>query len=72
MSQRDVYVILVELGGGVTTKQIKNRAKEKYPGRTLYLYVLNRLIKLERYGYVKRTKKEDGDYWETTGPEVFK
>ena len=56
MSQEDVLSILKELKGEATTKEIKELAKEKYPERTLYLYVLNRLKKLERNDKVKQIK----------------
>ena len=48
MSQEDVFNILKELGGEATTEQIRKKARVKYPKRTLYLYVLNRLRKLEK------------------------
>ncbi len=50
MSQEDVYKILKELGGKATSKQISELARKKFPDRTLYQYVGNRLQKL-------RTKK---------------
>lgn len=52
MSQEEVYKILKELGGIATQKQIKQRAKEKFPSFSLFQYVGNRLRKLERNGYV--------------------
>jgi len=48
MSQTDVYNILKELGGKASSSDIKKIAKEKFPNRTLYMYVGNRLRKLER------------------------
>lgn len=48
MSQEDVLNILKELKGEATIKEIRELAKKKYSGRTLYLYVGNRLKKLER------------------------
>lgn len=48
MSQQDVYNILKSLKGEATTKQIREIAKTKYPNRTLYLYILDRLKKLEK------------------------
>lgn len=53
MSQHDVYLILKELGGKATTKQVSELAKEKYPNLSLHMYVNNRLRKLEKNGYVK-------------------
>jgi predicted transcriptional regulator len=60
LSQEAVYLILKELGGKATTKQIREKAKEKYPNLSLWMYVNNRLRKLENSGYVKgdRTGKE--------------
>jgi len=48
MSQEDVLSILKELKGEATTKEIRDLAKKKYRERTLFLYVGNRLKKLER------------------------
>lgn len=48
MSQEDIFNIIKELGGEATIEQIRKKAKSKYPKRTLYLYVLNRLKKLEK------------------------
>lgn len=48
MSQEDVLNILKELKGEATTKEIRELAKKKYRDRTLYLYVGDRLKKLER------------------------
>jgi hypothetical protein len=47
MSQEDVLNILKELGGEATTDEIREAVKKKYPTRTLSLYLLNRLRKLE-------------------------
>jgi Fe2+ or Zn2+ uptake regulation protein len=63
MSQKEVYEILKELGGEATTRQIAIRAKEKFPGLSLYLYVSNRLHKLEKNGYVKRIIKDGKIVW---------
>ena len=52
MSQEEVYKILEELGGEATTKEIRKRAKEKFPDFSLHQYVGNRLRKLEKNGYV--------------------
>lgn len=49
MSQEDVLEILKELGGSATQKEIKDRAKSKYPDRTLYQYISNRLQKLKKW-----------------------
>jgi DNA-binding HxlR family transcriptional regulator len=59
MSQRDVYEILKEIGGKATTNEIRNLAKNKYPNRTLYQYVSDRLKKLQKWGYVEK----EGEYW---------
>lgn len=53
MSQEDVKKILKELKGEATTREIRDYAKKKYPERTLFLYVLNRLQKLERNGEIE-------------------
>jgi hypothetical protein len=66
MSQSDVYAILVELGGKGSTSQIRQKAKEKYPKRTLYTYVVNRLKKLEAYGFVRLVYEREEEYWEIT------
>lgn len=46
MSQEDILNIIKKFGGEATIEQIKNYAKKNYSG-TLYLYILNRLKKLE-------------------------
>ena len=48
MSQTDIYDILKELGGKASTAEIRQRAKEKYPNRTLHQYVYDRLHKLKK------------------------
>ena len=50
MSQAEVYKILKELGSQATTRQISDRAKVKFPRLSLYMYVYNRLRKLEKKG----------------------
>ena len=60
MSQHEVYLILKELGGEATPRQIRERAKEKFPEYSLWQYVGDRLTKLERNGYIKR-RMEDGE-----------
>ena len=59
MSQQDVLKILKELKGEATTKEISDKAKEKYPKRTLYTYVWTRLTQLEKNRKVERT----GSLW---------
>lgn len=59
MSQEDVLNILKDLKGEATTKQIRDVAKKRFPYRTLYLYVADRLRKLEKN---KKIKKE-GEKW---------
>ncbi len=59
MSQEDVLKILKDLKGEATTKEIREAAKKKYPERTLYLYVINRLKKLERNNQIKK----EGEKW---------
>jgi Fe2+ or Zn2+ uptake regulation protein len=61
MSQEEVYKIIKELGGEATSQQIKQRAKEKFPGASLYQYVGDRLRKLEKNGYIKRTRDAKGN-----------
>jgi len=58
MSQQDVYEILCELGGEATTEEIRQRAAEKFPERSLHLYVTNRLNKLRKWGAVERREVE--------------
>jgi hypothetical protein len=36
MSQKEVYDIIKELGGEATYREIKRRAKEKFPNLTLF------------------------------------
>lgn len=59
MSQEDVLNILKELKGEATIKETRELAKKKYSGRTLYLYVGDRLKKLERNKQIIR----DGEKW---------
>ena len=59
MSQEDVMHILKELKGKATTKEIRDKARRKWPERTLYLYVLNRLKKLETNKLVEK----NGETW---------
>jgi len=59
MSQEDVLNILKELKGEATIREIRDLAKKKYGDRTLYLYVGDRLRKLERN---KKIIKE-GEKW---------
>ena len=62
MSQEDILSLLKELKGEATTKEIRDRARKKYPERTLYLYVLNRLKKLESNKFIKK----EGEKWKIT------
>ena len=62
MSQEDILSILKELKGEATTGEIRELVKKKYRERTLYLYVLNRLKKLEAN---KRVTKK-GEKWKIT------
>jgi Fe2+ or Zn2+ uptake regulation protein len=64
VSQEEIIIILKELGGEATTKEIKSRAKEKFPDLTLYHYVFDRLKKLEKWGYVKGIKTDNETSWE--------
>lgn len=59
MSQEDVLEILKELKGEATIKEIRDLARKKYPTRTLYLYVGDRLKKLERNNQVRK----QGEKW---------
>lgn len=63
MSQEDIIEILRELGGSATTSEIRLRARAKYPERTLYLYVANRLGKLEKWGRVEKHFERDQMRW---------
>jgi len=66
LSQKEVYEILKELGGEATTKQIAQRAKEKFPGLSMHSYVSNRLHKLAKNGYVKKIIKNGELRWKIT------
>jgi len=59
MSQEDVLSILKELKGEATIKEIRELAKKKYRERTLYLYVGDRLKKLERNNRITK----EGEKW---------
>lgn len=63
MSQSDVLELLYEFGGVATSKEIKELAKKKYPNRTLYTYVSNRLLKLKKWGTLDREKKDGETIW---------
>lgn len=52
MSQEDVLAILKELGGSATTAEIRALAKRKYPTRSLYTYIIDRLKRLRKWGDV--------------------
>lgn len=54
MSQEKVYKILKELGGEATIKEIRKKAKEKYPKDSLYTYASLRLKQMEKWGIVKQ------------------
>jgi hypothetical protein len=68
LSQKEIYEILKELGGEATLKEIKKRAKEKFPDLSLHLYASNRLLQLKRWGFIdfipndKYTKVNSGKY----------
>ena len=64
MSQEDVLKILKELGGKATSSEIRKRAREKYPDRTLYLYVSDRLNKLEKWDVIEKTKNGRNTIWQ--------
>lgn len=53
MSQADVYEILKSLGGEATVAEIRTIAKKKFFG-TLFLYITDRLKKMEKQGIVKK------------------
>jgi len=59
MGLEDVYGILCELGGVATTKQISQKAKERFPDCALWSYVGHTLRKLQTQGYVTKTQLED-------------
>jgi uncharacterized membrane protein len=63
MSQKEVYEIIKELGGEATYREIKRRAKEKFPNLTLWQYVTDRLKKLEKKGYVIKIKRGNEIVW---------
>ena len=63
MSQKEVYDIIKELGGEATYREIKRRAKEKFPNLTLWQYVTDRLKKLEKNGYVIKIKRGNEVVW---------
>jgi len=63
MSQHEIYKIIKELGGEATPKQIRERAKEKFPEYSLWQYVGDRLTKLERNGYIKRIIRNNHVIW---------
>ena len=59
MSQEDTLKILKELKGEATTKEVKELEKKKYRERTLYLYIGDRLKKLERNNKITK----EGEKW---------
>jgi Fe2+ or Zn2+ uptake regulation protein len=61
MGQKQVYLLLKELGGEATTKQVSELAREKYPDQTLHHYAYQVLAALEKWGYVKRSNR--GKTW---------
>jgi hypothetical protein len=63
MSQEDVLFLLKKLGGKGTTEDVRNLAKKLFSGSTLFLYVLNRLRKLERNGYIKSRTVDGTTTW---------
>ena len=63
LSQKEVYDILKELGGIASAQQISMRAKEKFPEFTLHLYVVNRLKKLQKNGFVERVIMDGKVFW---------
>jgi len=70
MSQSDVYEILKGLGGKASSNDIRDRAREKYPDRTLYQYVGDRLKKLERKKVIRKIPMPGKEnYWEIIDPD---
>jgi hypothetical protein len=59
MSQEDIFNIISELGGEATLEEIRNRVKQKYPARTLHLYILTRLRQLAKNGLIY----DEGKKW---------
>ena len=57
MSKIEVLIILQELGGEATGRQIINRAKSKFPHLSLWRYTGDRLTKLVKDGSVKYDNK---------------
>jgi hypothetical protein len=61
MSQSKILEILQGLDGHATHKEIKLRAKEKYPTYSLHQYISDRLAKLKKKGkYLIIHKLENG------------
>jgi len=69
MSQSDVLELIYELGGSATTTEIRELAKRKYPGRTLHLYISDRLQKLEKWETIKREIKDGKLFWKAKPKE---
>ncbi len=46
-------MLLKELGGRATTKEVKELARRRYPDATLWHYVFQRLRQLEAWGIVR-------------------
>lgn len=59
--RQEVYKIIKELGGQATYKQIKQKAKEKFPTLSLFQYIGDRLRKLEKNGYVTHFVNKEGE-----------
>ena len=58
MSQEDILCILKELKGKASTEEIRKLAKKRYHSETLYLYVTDRLKKLERNNKIIKEGKK--------------
>jgi hypothetical protein len=63
LSQEEVYFILKELGGTASSKEIADRAKQKFPTLSLWSYVNKRLLQLEKKGYVQADRKGLMNVW---------
>jgi hypothetical protein len=57
MSQIEVFIILKDLGGIATGKEIIEQARAKFPNYSLANYVYIRLSKLCKSGYVTHDSK---------------
>jgi len=57
MSQIEILIIMKELGGICSSKQIKEIAKKKFPELSLWQYIGTRLARMRKQGIVTRDNK---------------